>query len=150
MVAWQKVKQLLKRFLVVPGTNKTCELRNAWWMPLSDKNYWWSSYNHGQKCGDNSPKLTLSNLTILFFIWMKTPFSSVVTPLPPPNDVAKCFVGVICFQGEATFHEVRDENFHWGKKVLSRQVLFMTVGCMTAKQPSFTSFTHGFIQHHSI
>ena len=33
---------------------------------------------------------------------------------------------------------------------VSQQLLFMTVCCLTGKQPSFTSFMHGFIQHHPI
>ena len=70
---------------------------------------------------------------------MKTPFSSVVTPLPPPpNNVAKRFLDVYLFptlkkgEGEATFHEGREENLHLGKKVgnfyVSQQLLSMIDG----------------------
>jgi len=50
---------------------------------------------------------------------MKTPFSSIVTPLPP-NNVAKHFVDVYLFptltkgEGGATFHEGREENLPLG------------------------------------
>jgi len=51
---------------------------------------------------------------------MKTHFSSIVNPLPP-NNVAKYFVDVYLFptlkkgEGEATFHDGREENSHLGK-----------------------------------
>ena len=70
---------------------------------------------------------------------MKTPFSSVVTPPPlPPKQCCKCFVDVYLFptlkkgEGEATFHEGREENLHLaGIKVgnfhVSRRLLSMIV-----------------------
>jgi len=51
---------------------------------------------------------------------MKTQFSSIVYPLPP-NNVAKRFVDVYLFptlkkgEGEATFHDRREENSQLGK-----------------------------------
>ena len=51
---------------------------------------------------------------------MKTPFSSIVNSLPQ-NNVAKRFVDVYLFptlnkgEGEATFHEGREENSQLGK-----------------------------------
>ena len=51
---------------------------------------------------------------------MKTPFSSIVNTLPP-NNVAKRFIDVYLFptlkkgEGEATFHDWREENSQLGK-----------------------------------
>ena len=51
---------------------------------------------------------------------MKTHFSSVVNP-SPQNNVEKCFVDVYLFptlkkgEGEATFHDGREENSQLGK-----------------------------------
>jgi len=52
---------------------------------------------------------------------MKTPFSSIVNPLPSPNNVVKRFVDVSLFptlkkvEGGAAFHEGREENSQLGK-----------------------------------
>jgi len=66
-------------------------------------------------CKTNAFKLTI----ILLFI-MKAHFSSVVYPLPP-KQCCKRFVDVYLFptlkkgEGEATFHDGREENSQLGK-----------------------------------
>ena len=68
-------------------------------------------------------KTNAFELTIVFCIRMTTPFSSVVTP-SPSNNVAKRYMDVDFFptlkkgEGENTFHEIREENLHQGKRLL--------------------------------
>ena len=58
-------------------------------------------------------------LTIEFCICMKTSFSPVVTPFPP--NVGCLFPTFKKGEGEASFHEGRDQNLHQGKRL----VIFM-------------------------
>ena len=73
-------------------------------------------------------KTNAFELTMVFRIWMKTPFSSEVTLFPtptppPPTMLQNASLDVYLFptlkkgEGEATFHEGRKENLHLGKKV---------------------------------
>ena len=64
-------------------------------------------------------------LTIIFCVWMKTPFSSVILP-PFPQPMLQTSRGCLFVSkiekggrgggGGATFHEGRGENSHQGKK----------------------------------
>ena len=60
-------------------------------------------------------KTSAFEVTTVFCIWMKTPFPPVVTTSPPPNNVANLFPTLKRGEGEATFHEGREENLHQGK-----------------------------------
>ena len=66
-----------------------------------------------------------------FCTGMKTSFSSVITPSPPANNVAKRFVDVYLFRtlktwkGEASFHEGREQNLYQGKRLVIVSTTFV-------------------------
>ena len=65
-------------------------------------------------------KTNAFKLIIILLFGMNTHFASIVYP-SPPNNVAKRFVDVYLFstlkkgEGEATFHDGREENSQLGK-----------------------------------